>query len=187
MKKLRGVKFLPEDATYDETSSPIGKLTIITSLRGLHAVLWENDRQNTKIEKIINNLSQSKNERTIVKTKLQLAEYFQGKRTSFNLPLVIEGTDFQIQVWNQLLNIPYSMTITYAEQAAKIGDKNKARAVGTANGFNPISIIIPCHRVIGSNGHLTGFGGGLEKKAFLLQLEKYQARSQKGPTAADMI
>ena len=172
MKKLRKVKFLSENATYDEMNSPVGKLTIITSLQGLHAVLWENDRQNKKIEKVINNLSQSNNESTIVKTKLQLTEYFQGKRKIFDLPLVIDGTDFQIQVWNQLRNIPYAMTITYAEQAEKIGNRNKARAVGTANGLNPIPIIIPCHRVIGSNGHLTGFGGGLQKKAFLLQLEK---------------
>lgn len=172
MKKLRGVKFLPENATYDEMNSPVGKLTIIGSLKGLHAVLWENDRQNTKIEKAISDLSQSKNEPTIVQTKLQLAEYFQGKRKIFDLPLVIEGTDFQIHVWNQLQNIPYAMTMTYAEQAEKIGNRNKARAVGTANGLNPISIIIPCHRVIGSDGHLTGFGGGLEKKAFLLQLER---------------
>ena len=84
---------------------------------------------------------------------------------------MIQGTDFQIQVWNELLKIPYAQTISYAEQAEKIGDKNKARAVGMANGQNPIPIIIPCHRVIGSNGHLIGFGGGLDKKAYLLKLE----------------
>jgi len=172
MKKLREVKFLSEGETYDETNSPVGKLTIVTSSKGLHAVLWENDRKNPAIEKIIKNLRQSKNDPIIVQTKNQLTEYFQGKRKIFDLPLVINGTDFQIQVWKQLLKIPYAKTISYAEQAEKIGDRNKARAVGTANGLNPISIIIPCHRVIGSNGHLTGFGGGLEKKAFLLELEK---------------
>lgn len=175
MKKLRGVKDLPENATYDEMNSPVGKLTIITSSQGLHAVLWENDRANPTIEKIINGLKRSANEPTIVRTKLQLTEYFQGKRKVFDLPLVLNGTNFQIKVWKQLINIGYAMTISYAEQAEKIGDKNKARAVGTANGFNPISIIIPCHRVIGSNGHLTGFAGGLQTKAFLLQLEKNQA------------
>ncbi|EKD72741.1 MAG: hypothetical protein ACD_45C00599G0001, partial [uncultured bacterium] len=96
----------------------------------------------------------------------------QGKRKMFDLPLVIDGTDFQIQAWKQLLKIPYSSTITYGEQAEKMGDKKKARAVGMANKLNPISIIIPCHRVIGNNGQLIGFAGGLEKKAYLLKLEK---------------
>lgn len=172
MKKLRGVKFLSAGATYDEMNSPVGTLTIVTSLKGLHAVLWEKDRKNPACEKIINNLHQSKNEQIIIRTKKQLTEYFQGKRKIFDLPLVINGTDFQMQAWKQLLKIPYSKTVTYAEQAEKIGDKKKARAVGSANGLNPISIIIPCHRVIGSNGHLIGFGGGLEKKAFLLKLEQ---------------
>jgi methylated-DNA-[protein]-cysteine S-methyltransferase len=169
MKKSR---FLPNDAVYDEVNSPVGKLTIIASSQGLHAILWDIDRQNQKYEKIICALSKSRNEKTIVKTKNQLAEYFQGNRKIFDLPLVINGTDFQNQAWQQLLKIPYATTISYGEQAAKIGDKNKARAVGMANGLNPISIVIPCHRVIGSNGQLTGFGGGLDKKEYLLNLEK---------------
>jgi len=94
------------------------------------------------------------------------------QRHVFDLPLVLKGTDFQIQTWKQLLNIPYGQTISYTEQAGKIGDRNKARAVGMANGLNPILIIIPCHRVIGSSGHLVGFGGGLDKKAYLLKLEQ---------------
>ncbi len=172
MKKCRNINFLPKDATYDEMNSPVGTLTIISSIKGLHAVLWDIDREFKQYEKIINNLSQSKSEKTIVQTKKQLDEYFQGKRKIFDLPLAINGTDFQIQAWNQLTKIPYATTITYAEQAEKIGNKNKARAVGLANGLNPISIIIPCHRVIGSNGHLVGFRGGLEKKMFLLKLEQ---------------
>lgn len=172
MKKLRGVKFLPENATYDEMKSPVGNLTIITTEKGLHAVLWDGDRTHPSCEKIITHLRQSKDESIIVQTKKQLSEYFQGKRKIFDLPLVIKGTDFQIQVWQQLLKIPYASTVSYGEQAEKIGDKNKARAVGLANGLNPISIIIPCHRVIGSNGNLVGFGGGLDKKAYLLKLER---------------
>jgi methylated-DNA-[protein]-cysteine S-methyltransferase len=169
MKKLIGIQFLGEDATYDEINSPVGKLTIITSAKGLHAILWEDDFNNPeKIKKF----RKSPNEPIIVKTKTQLAEYFQGNRKIFDLPLVIEGTHFQIQVWDQLTKIPYAKTITYGEQAEKIGDKKKARAVGAANGLNPIPIIVPCHRVIGSNGTLTGFAGGLEKKAFLLKLEQ---------------
>ena len=105
-------------------------------------------------------------------TKKQLEEYFKGKRRLFDVPVVIKGTDFQMQVWEELLKIPYAETISYGEQATRIGDKNKARAVGMANGFNPISILIPCHRVIGSNGHLVGFGGGLDKKAWLLTHEQ---------------
>ncbi len=171
MKKIKNFKFLPENATYDEMNSPVGTLTIVSSPKGLHAVLWDNDRKNPRYEEVISNLRQSKNEPVIAKTKMQLTEYFQGKRKNFDLPLVIDGTDFQRQVWNELRNIPFAKTITYGEQAEKIGDKKKARAVGMANGLNPISIIIPCHRVIGKNGHLTGFGGGLEKKDFLLKLE----------------
>lgn len=171
MKATRGIRCLPKDATYDEMESPVGKLTLITSSQGLHAVFWDIDRQNLQSEKIISGLTRSTDEKTIVQTKQQLSEYFQGKRTTFALPLILAGTDFQIQAWRQLQKIPYAATISYAEQANRMGSKNKARAVGMANGCNPISIIIPCHRVIGSNGHLVGFGGGLEKKAYLLQLE----------------
>jgi methylated-DNA-[protein]-cysteine S-methyltransferase len=172
MKSLRGLRFLPNDTSYDEMGSPVGKLTIITSAKGLHAILWDNDRANDVTSGIIDKLPQSKNDQTIVKTKRQLAEYFQGKRKVFDLPLVIDGTDFQVQAWQQLLKIPYGKTVAYGEQAEKMGDKKKARAVGMANGLNPISIVIPCHRVIGANGQLTGFGGGLDKKAYLLKLEQ---------------
>lgn len=152
-----------EHTTYDQMDSPVGKLTIVTSPKGLHAILWDAETSN---------LRRSADEKTIVQTKRQLTEYFQGKRREFDLPLVIAGTDFQMQVWNQLLQIPYGTTISYAQQAERIGDKKKARAVGMANGRNPISIVIPCHRVIGSKGQLVGFGGGLEKKSFLLRLER---------------
>ena len=172
MKKIRGIFSLPENAAYNEMNSPVGKLTIVTSSEGLHAILWDNDRENSKYEKIIKTLCKSKNEKIIIETKKQLSEYFQGKRKKFDLPLRLSGTDFQIKAWKQLLKIPFGKTLSYAEQAEKIGDKNKARAVGMANGQNPISIVIPCHRVIGSNGHLTGFGGGIDKKAILLKLEQ---------------
>ena len=172
MKKIRTLKFLPEDATYDEMNSPVGTLTIIANSQRLHAVLWDTDRKNSLYQPMIDNIPQSKNQKTIIQTKKQLTEYFQGKRKTFDLPLVINGTDFQIQAWEQLRKIPYSTTLTYAEQAERIGSKNKARAVGMANGRNPISIIIPCHRVIGSNGNLVGFGGGLQNKTYLLKLEQ---------------
>lgn len=171
MKELRNIQSLSLDATYDVMISPVGKLTIITAAKGLHAILWDSDYKNLQLIEM-NQLKQAKNEITIIETKKQLNEYFQGTRQQFDLPLVFNGTEFQIQAWQQLAQIPYGTTISYGEQAERIGNKNKARAVGLANGCNPISIIIPCHRVIGSNGKLVGFGGGLDKKAYLLNLEK---------------
>ncbi len=172
MTVTRAIQFLPKKAAYDETDSPVGKLTIITSTEGLHAILWDNDRKKLNCQHMIKNLVKSPNEETMAKTKKQLNEYFKGTRKIFDLPLVLNGTDFQIQAWEQLLKIPYSKTVSYSTQAERIGDRNKARAVGMANALNPISIVVPCHRVIGSNGHLTGFAGGIDKKCFLLTLEQ---------------
>jgi len=101
----------------------------------------------------------------------QLREYFAGKRTVFDIPLAPEGTEFQKLCWQQLARIPYGQTISYGEQARRLGRPNSARAVGAANGKNPIGIIIPCHRVIGASGNLTGFAGGIETKRKLLVLE----------------
>lgn len=102
----------------------------------------------------------------------QLLEYFSGKRTEFTVPLAPRGTDFQKRVWQELQKIPYGETRTYGQIAALAGNPKASRAVGMANHKNPIMILIPCHRVIGSNGKLTGYAGGLEKKEFLLKLEK---------------
>jgi methylated-DNA-[protein]-cysteine S-methyltransferase len=137
----------------------------VASDAGLHALLWPGQAQE-------HDLPENNNQPTLVKSKQQLSDYFDKKRTHFNLPLAPQGTTFQLQVWEELKKIPYGETINYGEQAARLGDKNKARAVGLANGKNPLSIIVPCHRVIGKNGSLTGFGGGLDNKAFLLELEK---------------
>lgn len=172
MKPFKRIKKLPEDAVFDDMTSPVGKLTIIAALEGLYAVLWDNDREDPNCKKMIERLARCKNEKTILKTKKQFTEYFEGKRKVFDLPLVLNGTDFQMKAWQQLRNIPYAETITYGEQAEQIGNKNKARAVGLANGLNPVSIIIPCHRVIGSNGKLVGFGGGLTRKRWLINHEK---------------
>ncbi len=102
----------------------------------------------------------------------QLEEYFAGTRREFNLRLDPGGTPFQQSAWMVLRSIPYGRTMTYGEQARRLGDPNKARAVGAANGKNPLSIVVPCHRVIGSTGHLTGFGGGLVAKSWLLDHER---------------
>ena len=105
----------------------------------------------------------------------QLAAYFDGTRQDFNLPLCMTGTDFQLRCWQALQTIPYGETISYGEQARRIGNPKAVRAVGGANHRNPISIVVPCHRVIGANGTLTGYGGGMDKKAWLLEHEKLHA------------
>lgn len=102
---------------------------------------------------------------------LQLREYFAGKRETFDVELAMKGTPFQLAVWNELTKIPYGHTISYAELAVRIGKPSAVRAVGAANGANPIPVIVPCHRVIGANGSLTGYGGGIERKQWLLALE----------------
>jgi len=102
---------------------------------------------------------------------IQLNDYFEGKRTVFNLKLNPEGTDFQKQVWNELLNIPFGKTVSYLELSKKLGDVKAIRAVANANGKNPLWIVVPCHRVIGTDGSLTGYAGGLHRKQWLLQHE----------------
>ena len=117
-----------------------------------------------------------KNETPVIKKAAkQLGEYFDGKRKGFDLPLAFEGTDFQIKVWKELLNIPIGETRSYKDIAVKIGNPKACRAVGAANGKNKIWIIVPCHRVIGSNSSLTGYAGGLKAKEMLLDLEKQYA------------
>jgi methylated-DNA-[protein]-cysteine S-methyltransferase len=105
-------------------------------------------------------------------TKAQLGEYFAGTRTTFDVPLAPTGTAFQTKVWAELRRIPFGETINYGQLAARIGNPKASRAVGLANGRNPISIIVPCHRVIGANGKMTGYSGGLERKSALLSLER---------------
>jgi methylated-DNA-[protein]-cysteine S-methyltransferase len=108
----------------------------------------------------------------LLETEKQLSEYFAAKRQSFDLPLDFSGTDFQKQVWQALLQIPFGETRSYKDIALQIGNLKAVRAVGAANGKNPISIIVPCHRVVGANGKLVGFAGGLDNKDILLKLEK---------------
>jgi len=111
------------------------------------------------------------NAKPFVEARRQLEAYFAGELMEFDLPLNPRGTEFQKQVWQELRNIPFGVTISYGELAERIGNPNSSRAVGAANGRNPISIIVPCHRVIGSNGKLTGYGGGMERKEWLLAHE----------------
>jgi methylated-DNA-[protein]-cysteine S-methyltransferase len=114
------------------------------------------------------------------KVERQLLEYFAGQRTDFDIAIALKGTPFQRDVWEALCRIPYGETWTYAKLAVEVGRAGAARAAGSANGSNPISIIVPCHRVIGSNGSLTGYGGGLPNKAFLLGLEQRVSGARPG-------
>lgn len=162
---------LPGDAVYDRIESPLGPLWIVASSAGLHAVLMKGDNDDL-IRKMTCQFAKNPKHVIITETRKQLREYFSGQRRMFDLPIKFYGTNFQERAWNQLRKIPYGKTISYQDQAKQIGDLKKSRAVGTANGRNLISIIIPCHRVIGKNGKLTGFAGGLQNKQWLLNLER---------------
>ena len=152
--------------------SPVGRLTLVASDAGLAAVLWENDSPRRVP---IAAAGEDPKHPVLREAERQLKEYFAGKRTSFDLPLDFHGTDFQKRVWRALLKIPFGETRSYAQIARALGKPTAMRAVGAANGRNPISIIAPCHRVIGKDGTLTGFAGGLKAKAHLLALEQTQA------------
>jgi methylated-DNA-[protein]-cysteine S-methyltransferase len=154
-------------------SSPVGELTVIASDAGVRAVLWPSD--DARRVPLPDYLTAGGTHPVLARTVQQLAEYFAGDRLDFDLPLDPHGTNFQQQAWLALRTIPYGETVSYGEQAELMGDKKKARAVGAANGRNPISIIVPCHRVVGSNGSLTGFAGGVESKRWLLEHESKTA------------
>ena len=157
---------------YKTFPSPVGALTLVASDKGLTAILWENDRPGrVRLGEMIEDGGHP----VLVETEKQLGAYFVGTLKAFTVPLDFIGTDFQKSVWHALLTIPFGETRSYAEIARQIGRPSAVRAVGAANGRNPISIIAPCHRVIGSNGALTGFAGGLEAKQLLLRLEGGQA------------
>jgi methylated-DNA-[protein]-cysteine S-methyltransferase len=149
--------------------TPVGELTLIASDRGLRAILWP------KLSPLRAGISprprRDPDHSILQKTVQQLDEYFAGDRTTFDLPLDIEGTRFQLAAWRSLADIPFGATTTYGRQAAALGIPTAARAVGAANGANPVCIVLPCHRVIGADGSLTGFGGGLPVKQWLLDHE----------------
>ena len=155
--------------------SPVGKLKLVASEKGLVAILWENDRPRRVV---LGDLREDDRQPILVETERQLKQYFEGKRQGFSIPLDMRGTPFQKNVWEALLAIPFGETRSYGQLAKQLGRPSAMRAVGAANGRNPISIVVPCHRVIGSSGELTGFAGGLETKAQLLKIE---SESRPGP------
>ncbi len=149
--------------------TPVGAITIVASHRGVRAILWpDDDAARVRLPAA----SPEPEHPVIEATITQLGEYFDGEREEFDLPLDPIGTDFQLSAWMALRTIPYGTTVSYGEQASRMGDRRKARAVGAANGRNPISIVVPCHRVVGANGALTGFAGGIGTKAWLLDHER---------------
>jgi methylated-DNA-[protein]-cysteine S-methyltransferase len=163
-------------------TSPIGLLTLVANDRGIVAIRWDTETSGSEPDahkpvdaklgdEFVDVPAGDGQHAVLDRAVEQLQQYFDGRRIDFDLPLDPDGTDFQKQAWDALVQIPFGETISYGEQAVMLGDKNKSRAVGAANGKNPIPIVVPCHRVVGSNGHLTGFAGGLNVKAWLLDHE----------------
>ncbi|CAE6713707.1 MULTISPECIES: methylated-DNA--[protein]-cysteine S-methyltransferase [Paraburkholderia] len=156
---------------YKSMNSPVGELKLVANGNRLAAILWENDKPN-RVR--LPEMAEANDRAILIETERQLNEYFAGTRDRFDLELDFQGTDFQKRVWAALLTIPFGETRSYSDIATQIGNINAVRAVGAANGKNPISIVAPCHRVIGASGDLTGFAGGLVNKMFLLSLEAGQ-------------
>ena len=167
MLDLQILKQLPRETVWEEVASPLGPLTVLASDNGVHAIAFESDQ--TEQAKI--NLSRAADHPIINAVDEQLAMYFDGALKVFDLPLDLRGTDFQKRVWKLLREIPFGQTQTYGDIAHALGNAGASQAVGAANGKNPVAIVVPCHRVIGASGHLTGYAGGMDKKKFLLTHE----------------
>jgi methylated-DNA-[protein]-cysteine S-methyltransferase len=153
---------------YKRVQSPVGRLTLVATDDGLAAILWENDNPH-RVRLSMD--GEDSGHPVLIEAERQLEEYFAGRRQQFSLTLDPSGTPFQRKVWHALTTIPFGDTRSYAQIARQIGSPDGARAVGAANGRNPLSIVAPCHRVVGSTGALTGFAGGLDVKARLLAFE----------------
>jgi methylated-DNA-[protein]-cysteine S-methyltransferase len=164
---------------YKAMKSPVGELKLVASDKGLAAILWEKDNPGSAG---LAPVAEDKNHPVLLEAERQLNDYFSGKRKSFSLDLDSQGTEFQKKVWAALRTIPFGETRSYGQIAKQIKSPKAVRAVGAANGKNPIPIITPCHRVIGSTGKLVGFGGGLANKARLLTLEGSRDVQQKERT-----
>jgi methylated-DNA-[protein]-cysteine S-methyltransferase len=154
---------------YASVESPIGELLLLGDGRALRGLYMQDGRKPVKIA-----AGWTRSRESFADVRAQLAEYFAGTRTGFDVPLAMHGNQFERRVWDALTAIPYGETVSYGEIARRVGEPSAARAVGLANGRNPIAVIVPCHRVIGADGSLTGYGGGLERKRLLLELEQGQ-------------
>jgi methylated-DNA-[protein]-cysteine S-methyltransferase len=160
---------MTECLAYKFVRSPVGRLKLVASDRGLVAILWSADEKKRRVT--LPAAEKQDRHPLLIEAERQLGDYFAGRRKRFSLKLDLRGTPFQKKVWRALLEIPFGETRSYSDIAKVIGHPKSARAVGAANGKNPISIITPCHRLIGSSGKLHGFAGGLKTKAKLLKLE----------------
>ena len=155
--------------------APFGLVTVVGSGLGIRYVLFDNDAHPKPLEKL--HISDTEIHESVNDAMTQLEEYFAGTRRDFELPLDLQGTEFQVAAWNALAEIPYGRIATYGQQAASIGRPKAVRAIGGANGRNPVAIVLPCHRIVGADGSLTGFGGGIEVKKWLLDHEQSTLRS----------
>jgi methylated-DNA-[protein]-cysteine S-methyltransferase len=155
-----------ETLLYTRAQSPIGELLLVGDGHALHRLHMQEGRTAVPVDP-----EWRAADEPFADVREQLSEYFAGERLHFDVPLAMAGTPFQRRVWDELQAVPYGETTTYGELARRLGLPSASRAVGLANGRNPVAVIVPCHRVIGSDGSLTGYGGGLERKSFLLELE----------------
>lgn len=162
--------------------SPAGALTIVCTMEGVKTIRFQKEKSALYSAEKQNSAEYCRLQKMLEWTMRELQEYFEGKRKEFTVPLAMEGTEFQKKVWNALLKIPYGQTCSYKEIAIQIGSPGACRAVGMANNRNPIPILVPCHRVIGADGRLTGYAGGLDMKEKLLKLEREnrEAAERKG-------
>ena len=157
--------------TYTVVNSPVGPLTLVAA-RGALAGLYMDEQRHRPEPQTFGAPDTGRDHDLFAAVSRQLEQYFDGDITDFDLPLALDGTAFQRRVWTALRGIPYGQTLSYGQLADQIGQPSAARAVGLANGKNPIGIIVPCHRVVGADGSLTGYGGGIERKHYLLAHER---------------
>ena len=156
--------------------APFGTLTVVASSVGVRFCMFDNETHPKNLDEL--RITDDATHPYIAPAVLQLSEYFGGQRQSFDLSLDLHGTEFQRDAWRALANVPYGQTWSYAQQAASIGRPTATRAIGAANGRNPVAVILPCHRIIGANGALTGFGGGIGVKQWLLEHERHALSGQ---------
>ena len=160
------------ELTVARYESPVGTLSLVASDRGLRAILWPLDATEEQQERVRLGAQIRRSAPALDEAERQLDEYFAGSRMKFDLALDLQGTDFQRTVWLSLADVGFGKTRTYGEQAERLGRPTAVRAVAAANGRNPLSIVLPCHRIVGATGTLTGYAGGLDNKAFLLDHER---------------
>jgi methylated-DNA-[protein]-cysteine S-methyltransferase len=170
--------------SYTTVDTPLGGMLVAARAGGVAGVWFVGQKYYPAIGS--DWIEEPENEQ-LCRAKTQIAEYFAGTRTAFDLPLDLEGTPFQRRVWGALCAIPHGETTTYGRLSEQLGGKGGARAVGAAVGRNPVSILVPCHRVIGRNGSLTGYAGGLDRKRALLRLESPEARPEPGGVGTDSV